>query len=248
MFRFLLSRRWILFGIFVAVLGVACWRLGIWQFHRLEERRADNAIIEANLTALPLPASAVLHTDQPLPEEAQWRRVVLQGRYAAEDEVLVRYQTRDGRPGATVVTPLVLDTGPAVLVDRGWLPVTNNPSADVIAPDPPPGRVTVTGWARPDQSGETEQITPDDGQVRLISSAGLAGTVDVPLVHGFVSADVTAPSAAGDATSLVTTEPPELDSGPHFFYGVQWWFFAALAVGGFGYFAWVEARERRDAG
>ena len=26
-------------------------------------------------------------------------------------------------------------------------------------------------------------------------------------------------------------ELPELDNGPHFFYGLQWWFFGLLALG-----------------
>ncbi|MDP9444223.1 MAG: SURF1 family protein, partial [Actinomycetota bacterium] len=70
-----------------------------------------------------------------------------------------------------------------------------------------------------------------------------------PLLRGFVSLDDAArPHGRAAADALVRTQPPDLNSGPHFFYGLQWWFFAALAVGGFGYFAWVEARDRRTAG
>ncbi|MDP9444805.1 MAG: SURF1 family protein, partial [Actinomycetota bacterium] len=178
---FLLSRRWLLFAVAVAVLGVACWRLGVWQFQRLEERRADNSVIARNLEADPVPVTTVLAADRPLGEQEQWRRVWLRGRYAAAEQVLVRYQTRDGRPGATVVTPMVLDSGEVALVDRGWMPVTNDPSAQVEPPAPPVGEVTVTGWARPDQSGDPAATTPVDGQVRLISSAGFTDTVPGPL-------------------------------------------------------------------
>ena len=42
-------------------------------------------------------------------------------------------------------------------------------------------------------------------------------------------------------------ELPELNNGPHFFYGLQWWFFGVLAVFGFCYLAFDEWRSgRRD--
>ena len=50
------------------------------------------------------------------------------------------------------------------------------------------------------------------------------------------------------AESLEPVELPELDNGPHFFYGLQWWFFGVLALFGFGYLAYDEWRERRPRG
>jgi cytochrome oxidase assembly protein ShyY1 len=243
-FGFLLSRRWVLFALFVVALGLGCWRLGIWQFDRLEERRADNAIIEHNLAAPAVPAASVMEPDRPLPEQRQWRRVRATGAYDVADTTLVRYQTRDGRPGVNVLTPLRSTRGSTVLVDRGWIPVTNDPTAPVDPPDPPAGRVTVAGWAVPDQTGEPDQVTPIDGEVRLISSQGFVGRTQGPLLHGYLTAARETPPPA---EPLVRAEPPELNSGPHFFYGLQWWFFAALALGGFGYFAYAESRDRRRA-
>ncbi|MGH3355162.1 MAG: SURF1 family cytochrome oxidase biogenesis protein [Nocardioidaceae bacterium] len=245
MFRFLLTRRWILFGLFVVVMGVACWRLGSWQFDRLEERRTDNAIIEQNLRADAVPAHRVMSAGHPLPEQQQWRRVTLTGTYDRAHETLVRYQTRDGRPGVLVLTPLRTVQDTTVLVDRGWMGVTNDPTAPVDPPDPATGQVTVTGWAQPDQSGEPDEIRPLDGEVRLVSSRGFTDLTAQPLLQGYVSARSETPAPA---RSLITTEPPVLDSGPHFFYGLQWWFFGLLAMGGFGYFAYVESRDRRRTG
>lgn len=246
MFRFLLSRRWVLFGLFVVVLGVACWRLGLWQFDRLEERLADNEIIEKNLAADPVDVRDVMSAEQDLPASQQWRTVRMQGRYVAEEQVLVRYQTRDGAPGVSVVTPLRLDAGAMVLVERGWANAPNSGSADVDVPAPPSGEVTVTGWARQNQSGDAGAITPQNGQVRLISSSGFAQVLGgAQLLHGYVSIESSAPEPAQPLPRGPVM--PELDSGPHFFYGLQWWFFGALAISGFGYFAWVESRDRRRA-
>jgi cytochrome oxidase assembly protein ShyY1 len=49
------------------------------------------------------------------------------------------------------------------------------------------------------------------------------------------------------AEPLAVTDTPDLGNGPHFFYGLQWWFFAALAVFGFGYLAYDERRKLRAA-
>jgi len=242
-FGFLLSRRWVLFGIAVAVLGVACWRLGEWQFDRLQERRADNAVIERNLAAEPVDVREVMTSEADLPHEAQWRTVTMRGTYDEGEQVLVRYQTRDGQAGVTVVTPLRFSDGTQVLVERGWEPAPNTASAEVDVPAPPDGSVTVHGWARPDQSGDSDEITPADGQVRLISSEGFEDVVDGPLLDGYVSVDSEQPPPSQPLTQ--GPQMPELDSGPHFFYGLQWWFFGLLAVGGFGYFAYLEARDRR---
>ena len=47
------------------------------------------------------------------------------------------------------------------------------------------------------------------------------------------------------ATALEPVELPELDEGPHFFYGLQWWFFGALAIFGFFYLIYDEVRGGR---
>ena len=56
----MLSRRWILFGIAVALLAFLAYRLGEWQFNRLDERVADNQVIRKNLTADPVPVATIL--------------------------------------------------------------------------------------------------------------------------------------------------------------------------------------------
>ena len=44
-------------------------------------------------------------------------------------------------------------------------------------------------------------------------------------------------------TALEPVELPELNNGPHFFYGLQWWFFGVLAVFGFCYLLYDEWRN-----
>ena len=83
---------------------------------------------------------------------------------------------------------------------------------------------------------------------RLVVSArsqealgAVAAALDREVYGGFV--DLKSEDPPPD-TQLERAELPELDNGPHFFYGLQWWFFGVLAIVGFGYLAFDEWRKR----
>ena len=241
--RFLLSRRWILFLGVVVVLAFGAFRLGEWQFDRLEERETRNEIATRNIDGQPTPVSDVLAVDTPVEAEDEWRRVTATGEYAEDESIVVRYQTRDGQSGVDVVTPLVTDEGPALLVNRGWLATDNVGTTRPDVPAAPAGQVTVVGWVRADATGSSAEVA--DRSTRAVSSREISGTVPFPVYGGFVELDTEDPPAA---EALGKVETPDLGEGPHFFYGLQWWFFAALALFGFGYLVWDERRKmRREA-
>jgi cytochrome oxidase assembly protein ShyY1 len=248
-FRFLLSRRWLLFAAAVVVVAGATWWLGSWQFDRLEERRDRNDAVRANETEDPAPVDEVLAVGEGVADDEQWRVVTATGRYALEDTVIVRYRTRDGAPGVDVVVPLVTADGTALLVDRGWLQTEASGAMPDDIPSPPQGAVTITGWARADGTGDSTAVS--DGSTRAISSEAIGDTLDYEVYGGFVDLRSESPEAT---RPLEPVELPELDDGPHFFYGLQWWFFGLLALAGFGYLAYDEwkggprSRRRGAAG
>jgi cytochrome oxidase assembly protein ShyY1 len=239
----MLSRRWALFALVVVLLACGCYALGRWQFHRLHEREAYNAQVRRNLHAAPVPVGDVLAVGRPVSQDTEWRRVTATGTYLPDQSVVIRYQTRAGQSGVDIVTPLRTDRGPAVLVDRGWMQTDNVGADQVDAPAPPAGRVTVQGWVRANATGGAAAVT--DRSARAISSVEIARTVDVPLYGGFVDAAHESPAPA---KRLVPAELPDLGNGPHFFYGLQWWFFGVLAVFGFFYFAYDERKKGRPDG
>ena len=171
----------------------------------------------------------------------QWRVVTATGTYAVEDTVVVRYRTRDGASGIDVVVPLETAEGPSLLVDRGWMAADNRGADPDDVPAPPAGEVTVTGWVRVDATGDSTAVT--DQSTRSISSERIGEALDREVYGGFV--DLRSEDPAPE-TSLKQVELPELDNGPHFFYGLQWWFFGVLAVFGFGYLAYDEWRKARE--
>jgi cytochrome oxidase assembly protein ShyY1 len=234
----MLSRRWAMFAVAVIVLAYGCYLLGRWQFHRLHEREATNTQIRRNLAAPAVPVGQVLAPGRPAPEDAEWRRVSATGTYVPDESVVIRYQTRQGASGVDVVTPLRTTAGPLLLVDRGWMKIDNVAADTVKTPPPPSGTVRVVGWARANGTGDATTVT--DRSARAISSTAIAKVVDGPVYGGFVDLEKEAPAPG---TPLVRAEMPDLGNGPHFFYGLQWWFFGLLAVFGFFYLAYDERKH-----
>ena len=236
--RFLVSRRWIVFFLVVVVLAYATWWLGRWQFHRLADRQHDNAVVERNEGAAPVAVGDVLAPGRAVDPDDEWRVVTATGTYLADETVIVRYRTREGSSGVDVVVPLQPDDGPAVLVDRGWLATDNSGASPDEVPAPPTGTVTVTGWVRADATGGSASVA--DRSTRAISSEQIGGAIGREVYGGFL--DLSSEDPAPD-TPLMQTELPDLGNGPHFFYGLQWWFFGVLAVFGFCYLAYDEWRN-----
>lgn len=238
--RFLLSRRWLLFGAVVVLLCYGAWWLGQWQFHRLDERKASNAVVRANEDRAPSPVGEVLAPGRGVAEDDEWRQVIATGTYDADNTVIVRYRTRDGQSGIDVVVPLRTSDGSTLLVDRGWMASDNEGAGPDDVPAAPTGEVTVEGWVRADATGDSTAV--NGHSTRAISSAQIGPAIGTEVYGGFVVLE----SEDGEpAAGLEPVELPELNNGPHFFYGLQWWFFGVFAVFGFGYLAWDERRGHR---
>ncbi|MEI2818855.1 MAG: SURF1 family cytochrome oxidase biogenesis protein [Marmoricola sp.] len=62
--RFLLTRRWLVFAVVVALLAWLAVELGDWQFRRLDEREAANRQLATNLSSSPLPVSDLMRIGQ----------------------------------------------------------------------------------------------------------------------------------------------------------------------------------------
>jgi surfeit locus 1 family protein len=185
------------------LVAAVCVRLGIWQLHRLSQRKARNAATAARL-ALP----ALLLRRGLSADSARQRRVAGKGVYDFAAERTWPGRSFDGTPGVALITPLRLPDGAAVLVDRGWVP-----SPDAYHVDESryrePDTATVTGIA----------LIPPRGR----------GDVDPAGYLPFVVQLETPDPARG----LPRRWPaPALDDGPHLSYAIQWFSFALIALVG----------------
>ena len=96
----------------------------------------------------------------------------------------------------------------------------------------------MTGYVRDNGSGDSTEVA--DLSTRAINSEEIGAAIGRPVYGGFVELRSEDPEPA---TALTPAELPELDNGPHFFYGLQWWFFGVLAIFGFCYLLYDEWRN-----
>ncbi|QEU95250.1 SURF1 family protein [Streptomyces kanamyceticus] len=245
MYRFLLSRQWVILTLIALVLIPVMVELGFWQLHRHEHRVAQNQRVTEALAADPVPAEKLTSPGHEVPKTDLYRRVSAKGTYDAKHEVVVRRRTNsDDEVGFHVLTPFVLDDGKVLLVNRGWIPADGPQTAFPKIPAPPKGEVTVTGRMMADETSAASGIKDvrglPDRQIMLISSGQQADALGKQVLGGYV--ELTSPEAVGGSPQLIGG-PDHSGIGPHMAYAVQWWLFAAgVPVG------WVVLvrRERRD--
>ncbi|NUK36214.1 SURF1 family protein [Streptomyces lunaelactis] len=245
MYRFLLSRQWVILTLIALVLIPAMIELGFWQLHRHEHRVEQNGLISRNLKAKPVPVSELTSPGHTVPRADYWRQVTATGTYDSAHEVVVRRRTSaDERVGFHVLTPLVLADGRAVLINRGWVPAAADQKPFPAVPAAPKGTVTITGRLKADETTSASGIKDLAGlpprQVMLISGAQQAKALGRSVLGGYL--EQSAPEPAGGNPELIP-EPDHQSIGAHMAYAVQWWLFAAAVPVG-----WVilVRREKRD--
>jgi cytochrome oxidase assembly protein ShyY1 len=248
-YRFLLTPRWLGLSALMLALAGAMVGLGTWQLHRYQERTAINAQIDAAGRVAPAQLRATLPpprgpagTAPPAPPAgAAWIRVTATGRYDREHELLARGRVIDGRVGYEVLTPLVLDDGAAVLVDRGWVsPAPGGATALPRVPAAPSGPVTVTGRVHLSES-RAGVIDRREGriEVRRISMRQLAPELPYPIYGAYVLLDSQEPPTEAGLEAIPVSHENSWQNGG---YVAQWWIFALLTVAGL---IWLIRREAR---
>jgi cytochrome oxidase assembly protein ShyY1 len=223
-YRFARRPAWLAGHLLVATSVVVMVSLGFWQLRRLEERRDQNALVEARAAMAPVDVGEALDADDgtEAADDLRFRAVVAEGTYG--DSTVVR-ATQSGASGGRVFTVLDLGGGEQVAVLRGFVP--QGPDGEVEAPAPPAGVVDVQGIAVPrDRLELLSRQALDDLEG---ASPGL-----LPVV-----VQATEPDDPG----LAAVPPPDLGEGPHLSYAVQWFLFSLVAVVGYPLLLRRRARE-----
>lgn len=212
-------------------------RLGVWQLDRLEERRAFNRGLIAQVNAPEVPVAEVGGVESP-----RFRKVWASGEWDYGNELVLTSRSRKGSPGVYVLTPLKpTDGGDAVVVIRGWLYAANGMTVD-LAPWRESDSATVHGYVET-YTNETGQVsTPSAPRgVRRLDADSIAARLPYPILPVLLVQQDSA-AVSKDDTHPVRLEQPELSEGSHKSYAFQWFSFAAITVIGT---LVVLSRERR---
>lgn len=249
MYRFLLSRQWVILTLVALLLIPTMIRLGIWQMHRYDERTARNQLVSDSLSAKPVPVERLTAPGHTVTTNERYRTVTAKGHFDTDDEVVVRRRTNaDDEVGYHVLTPFVLNDGKVLLVNRGWIPADRaGQTAFPKVPAPPSGELTVTGRLMPDETTEASGIKNlqglPDRQIMLINSEQEAPRLDARVLGGYLAQ--TGPAPKGD-TPQQLGKPGKEDAALNYAYAIQWWLFAAGVPIGWVILVRRELRDRRE--
>ena len=260
-YRFLLSRQWVILTLVALLLIPTMVRLGFWQLHRHDHRQALNKLINESLAAPPVPAESLTSVGAAVRHEDLYRRVTAKGHFDTAHELVVRRRTNAANEvGYHVLTPFVLNDGRTLLVNRGWI---DSPASQTVFPKipaPAQGEITVTGRLMRDETTAASGIKNlkglPDRQVMLINSGQIGAllrdagdTSAKEMLGGYV--ELVSPAPKGGSPELIPS--PKEDSSwiglgdINLPYAVQWWLFAAGVPLGWVILVRREARERAKA-
>jgi cytochrome oxidase assembly protein ShyY1 len=214
----------LLFGGLVALMVF----LGFWQLDRLEDKRQFNSNVLERTAVAPTAVENLLQPGNVSDPDLEWRIVTAAGTYQAGGEVTIINRSLDGVAGYSPMTPLLLDTGVVVYVQRGFVPLAT------ATPPPTTGRVVVTGYLRPSQArsvlGAVDSTDPTATEFHRADIGLISGRLEEPHLSMWVQLIEQSPAAGSPWPQAA--RPPDLDEGPHFSYALQWWFFSLVALAG----------------
>jgi cytochrome oxidase assembly protein ShyY1 len=233
---------WLLLPLIVVAV-VTLVALGFWQWGRYWDKQDLEAQYDARTDAPPLEFGAATALT---PEEVDFHRVSLDGRWDSEHVLAITSRFRDGIRGEELVVPLVAGDGTAVLVDRGWYPLEEREA--VLAALSSEETTHVEGLARWAEDGGGRQTT--EGGWNRFDPATMAATLPYAaepwgVIEGEERTDSVLPSSA-DAYPLGGWVRYD-NTVPHFEYALTWWGLAGvLVVTAVARFALRRGRETED--
>jgi surfeit locus 1 family protein len=222
------SRTWWKTTLLVIAAVAVMIRLGIWQLDRLQQRRAFNTRVQAQLDQPLLDLNLAMQSkamNQDL-TRMEYRDVEVTGVYDPSGEVVLRNQVWENLLGVHLLTPLkIAGSDQTVLVNRGWVPFEDFTKGDLGKYDEP-GLVKVHGVIRlpqtkPEVGGHKDQIpAPGEGKLlawNVVNIQGIESQLPYTLLPIYIQA-----SPDPSWTTMPYRSEAELDltEGPHLGYAI----------------------------
>lgn len=208
--------------------------LSSWQAGKAEAKAGLQAQLEARQHAEPQDFPQM----QPAAQDQDWRylRVRVRGRYLPHGGFLLDNQLHRGRAGFHVITPLRLDDGRIVLVNRGWVAFSGDRRdlPRIVTPDL---TVTLDGHLWPPHQPRLDarhHPRPGDAIWQLIDMQLLQEQLDNRLQPLLLRLD---PHSEGGGFERVW-EAPATDIDKHRNYAGQWRLIAAATLLAWFFLGW----------
>ena len=217
-----------------AVVGVVVTAsLGQWQLSRAAQKEALQSAMDRQSGGALVDASTLVQAVNMT--QLVYQSASLQGVWLATRTIYLDNRQMNARVGFFAVTPLQLEGGAVILVQRGWVPRNFEKRADVPKIDTPSGLVRVEGRIVPPPSKLYEPGAASTGVIRQnIDVAQLATETGLHLLP--VTLQQTGPASEG-----LLREWPAINLGVDKHYGsaFQWFGLSALIAALFLWFQLV---------
>ena len=210
----------IAFAVFAAMCSLGFASLGVWQVERLAWKNDLVAAVEARSTAVPLDLNEADWAAMD-PETSEYQRVSVRGRFEGDDTLSQAVTVYGG--GFWVITPLALDDGRALLVNRGFVTAAERD----VGISRPEGVVVITGLLRASEpdGGFLRSNDPHGGRwySRDVAEIGAARGID-NLAPFFVDADAMDEGYPIGGLTVLTF------SNNHLVYALTWFGLTLLSL------------------
>lgn len=239
-----MNRNWVVL-IAAVMMALLTARLGWWQLDRAAQKSSMQSALDQRSALPALPAAEWPRTAIDA-VALEYRRTQASGLWLPELTIYLENRPLNGRPGFYLVTPLRLNDGSALLVQRGWAPRDATDRTRVQPPPAATGNVEVSGRIAPRLSRLYEFEGAASGPIRQnldLEAFALESRLKLrPWV--LIQEDATPPLQDG----LLRQWPaPSFGVHKHYGYAFQWFSLSALTVGLFVWFQIIRPRRRIKA-
>jgi cytochrome oxidase assembly protein ShyY1 len=199
--RFILSKRWIAFGVGVIVYATGCTAGVIWQWQLGQQIAQFNATVSRNFDAPPVPLDRALPSLGAYSASEEWVPVTATGTYVVSKQVYVRDRTCGDDTGFEVLTPLRISSGSTFVIDRGCVDASAaNPNNPSVTPAPPTGAVNVTARIVASEAAKGTVVASEADQPQ---EANQIDSIDLPQIARHLGT----PAYTGAYGMLVSQQP-----------------------------------------
>lgn len=213
----------------LVAVGVTA-RLGFWQLSRAAEKQSRQALLEAQLSKTPIDAAALLAAVEP--KSLLYQRARLRGTWVPQSLTFLENRPMDGRVGFVVVTVLRLESGGALVVQRGWVPRGFTDRTALPNVDTPAGVVEIEGKMAMPPSDLYALGTATTGRIRQNLDLAQFSTET-----GFPLLPLTLQQTGPNGDSMLRDWPAvNLGIEKNYGYAVQWFGLALLLTLLYGWF------------
>lgn len=198
-----------------------CLVLGTWQVQRMGWKEATIAE-RTQRAAAPIADIAEIAK----PDDFEYRRVRIKGVFLHDKERYLAARSMRGNTGFHVLTPVRLDDGTHVLVNRGWIPM-NRKNPDTRAQGQIAGPVEIVGNLRLGQKAGwlAPENKPSTGTWLWVEMAALGQDLALPGLKPFFLEQVTTDVPGGlPINGQARLELPN----DHLQYALTWYAFAII--------------------